>query len=216
MKKIIFILTIIFFCAVSAQATLYNYSGTLTWGGGTLVTSKDWEGASLSWNVFQDDSALWHYDYTFSSFSPAISHAIFEVSSNFDSSNIYPGTGASGGNYFLETYSTSPSNPSIPGSIYGIKFEDFEDGSGTFAIVSDRMPMWGDFYGKGGTDNYAYNLNFGQDTTAAIASGNAGGWALVPDTNTGPPVPEPSTMLLLGFGVMGIAAAGRRKRAHRG
>lgn len=212
MKRIIFILTIIFLCGTSAQATMYT--GTLS--GGTLTTSPAWESASLSWIVSQDDSELWHYQYTFSSFAPAISHSIFEVSSNFTGDNIKAGTGASGGNYFLGTYATSPSNPGIPGSIYGIKFEDFADGSGSFTIVSDRIPMWGDFYGKGGKDNYAYNLGFGSNTSAAISSGNAGGWALVPDTNTGPPVPEPSTMLLLGLGVMGVAAAGRKKRAHRG
>ena len=86
--------------------------------------------------------------------------------------------------------------------------------------------MWGDFYAVDGKNDpipYAYNTGFGFDTSALIADGNAfdstngRAWLLVPDTESGggggggDPIPEPSTVILLGSGLLGLLYAGRSR-----
>jgi len=171
-----------------------------------------WADATLEWSVTHNGSR-WVYEYTFSDHGNGnqlrdVSHVIIEVSETFTLGNIMAGTTIDGEG--PKTYTTNRSNPEMPNDIWGIKWDVNTDTTEySWTIISDRMPMWGDFYAKGGGDTVAYNMMFGTDTSAAIGNGNAGGWVLVPDTTT---VPIPSTAYLLGFGVVGLMLGRRRKK----
>jgi hypothetical protein len=220
MKKLALITLVLFIALVSnAWATiLYEYTGSLTGGGGSLITNPNWQSGngqtSLLWRVSYDDTtSLWTYNYTFNvAASPGISHVIIEVSNE----NISIASGSTPG--LMDTYGTSPSNPGWPSNVSfpGIKWEDLEgEYRWNWNVVTDRNPMWGDFYAKGGANNnlgYAYNSMFGTDTFGPIGDGNNGGWALVPDTDVVGKVPEPTTLILYG---LGFAGAGLYRRLRR-
>jgi len=148
---------------VVATNSWATYTGSLE-GADTLFGTGSWSTGTLDWNVSVDGSDIWTYDYTFTVESKDISHLIFEVSTTFDDSNIYAGTTEG---YELAEYSgSSKSNPGLPGSVYGLKWDlDVDTTSASVTIVSDRAPMWGDFYAKGGVERikgvktrlFAYN-----------------------------------------------------------
>lgn len=224
---------------------------------GGLISNDGWSDAELGWVVTSnDDQTVWTYTYTFTDYNTDygdysalkdLSHAIIEVSGNFTADNIFEGTTYYGtypdAKDWLEgpkTFTEGEGNPGLPSSVWGLKWNT--DGGGlditddyskfSWTIVTDRNPMWGDFYAKDGkvadgtVEVWAYNTGFGEETDAEITDGNALGtnadniswaWVLVPDTTTngggggGDPIPEPTTMLLLGIGIVGLGV-GLRKR----
>ena len=142
-----------------ALATMYTGNISSSPGGGMYATAQ-WGagGATLSWNV--DDVTnlgFWTYSYTWSGTTKALSHISIEVSDNFTSQNIFKTTGAGINPTAPDTYNSTSqgnSNPGIPGDLFGIKWDTTSDPTVyMFSIVSDRAPMWGDFYAKDGVYN---------------------------------------------------------------
>ena len=214
-RFLIFLLTLLMMTATSVwAATIFN--GSLLSTQGELIS--DWKtpsgepsATSLSWRVsFLDSEQLWQYDYTFTGSKPDISHGIIEVSENFsglrisEGGNIAQGTSPfeSGDPKIYNDNAQGGSNPSIPGDLFGIKFEN----QASWTIVTNKTPMWGDFYANGASTGYAYNSGFSMDTLAEIGNGNAGAdgyaWALVPDTTQ--VVPIPGALWLFGAGLFGF------------
>lgn len=114
------------------------------------------------------------------------------------------------------------SNPNIPDLFYGIKFEHSEQGDEhtlTVSFDSLRVPVWGDFYAKGGTSghhgfNSVWNDGFGSpdsDPANPPADGSIAGHLLVPDTVE---IPEPASIGLLLVGLTAVAF-GKWRRSVR-
>lgn len=215
-------------------------SGSLSTANGGIVTdagdggNQSWNGdtITLDWSVSLAAST-YTYSYTFTGsadpgpFSPGLSHLIVETSSTFDMDNVLAGTTTDG--FTAPTLylvgGNGKSNPGLPDDIYGIKWNT--DGSVTITLVTDRDPIWGNFYAKGGSGAFAYNsgwdllLNNVADDADNLygqsirLSQQGFPWFLaVPDTTSDPwtGVPEPGVVALFGLGLLGLAI-GRRRRA---
>lgn len=203
-----------------------TFSGSLTGDGGGITATDGWDDAAttFSWEVTDNSDGTWTYNYVFDIPRKDISHLIIEVSDSFTLENYLSGPTPD-----LQTYSSTTqgsSNPGMPDLLYGLKFEA-PDETGTFEIefVSDRAPVWGDFYSKDGKDQqgtidvFAFNTGFGDpdsDPNDPPANGSVGFHILVPDTfteppNGGPVIPAPAAALLstLGAGFVNIL---RRRR----
>lgn len=178
---------------------------------------------TVSWEI-TPGAGTYSYKYTFTNFgAPELSHLTLDLSAactggsagciqNYSSNGVI-------GSVEYGSFGPHPSNPGFPAgtSIQGIKFDDL-DGSGTGFYIefdSNRVPVYGDIYGKGGAGSYFYNAGL-----ANHGSENINYFVVVPDSQVvgellPPPqvhLPEPSTVLLLGGGLVGLAAWRRLRK----
>jgi hypothetical protein len=182
--------------------------------GNGIVASGGWAGDfKISW-VITPVGDNWSYSYTFSTLlgadlTPAVSHFILELSQDAGMANNFSEhvwnmlvDGNTLGFEGPKLFTKNDGSPNLPApGIWGVKFEE----SGvTFTFISSRAPVWGDFYAKGGTDSEAWNTGIGLPPTEGT-KGN-----FIPRPNSLTRVPEPSTLLLLGAGLLATALFRRR------
>jgi hypothetical protein len=173
---------------------------------------------TVFWDIDKGDDNTWRYTYSMSGTIPGLSHWIIQVSDSFTTANLLTGSTSP---QALNTYSSAdPSNPGLPSTIFGLKW-DVPDGANTITsvILTDRMPVWGNIYLKGGSDAYAYNVNwFGSANGTSVAqNSDLFGYIGRPDSLTqppdppDPPVPSPAVLWLMLLGAVGLLGL----RKHR-
>lgn len=207
-----------------------SYSGSLSVSGGSgdglLVATAQWNNpaTTLSWVV--DDTTTpgkWHYQYTFSVPTKAISHMLLEVSDAdpgpaFTLDNLFsPTTNPANWISFpviIQLWTDQQGNPGLPGPMYGMKLNNaFAATTVVISFDSDRMPVWGDFYAKSGGQPVPIVYNNGfllADPAVGPHNGSEQDHLLVPDS-TMTVIPVPGAMLLAAIGT-GFAGWLRRRR----
>jgi hypothetical protein len=177
-----------------------------------IVTGGDYasddETLTVSW-VITPNGGLFDYRYTISGFDPpGISHFTISLSPGC---SLDPACITGVDNFFYGVYDDSAgnSNPGFPPGfeIDGVKFNFGTEDPFVLTFTSNRAPVWGDFYFKGGSDSFAYNSGLTNH-----ASENVLDFIARPDTSGAPPaeIPEPGTWALLASGAL-FVALGRKK-----
>lgn len=231
MKRIVLVLLAVLAvaCWLPGQAAHADTAISLTSGYLTTATGNNfgiaatgaWAGASpagfkIEWEVTAITGGF-HYEYDISDaggggLNKDLSHIILQISNDAvlaDFSN-FSTPYTTGDPTPYSTSGSSGSNPNMPNPIYGFKFTpttDPEKALFTIEFDSTRAPTWGNFYAKDGNAGPVTAWNLG---LADPSSTNAYAFISVPDTKT--VVPLPGALLLLGGGLVRLAAYSRRKR----
>jgi hypothetical protein len=203
--------------AAPVYGTAASLTGSRTEGTPGLVTGGAYASDSLtqgiSWEITSLGGGLWSYSYTLTNFDGApgagagVSHWIVDLTDDCyrpGDPACVTGIGGPVESSEIGSYSGGPSNPGLPANIIGIKFNVADGGDATYTFTSNRAPVWGDVYFKGGRIHYAYNSGLTNHLSENIDD------FIARPNGDDPNVPEPGTLML--FGAALIAGAGRMRR----
>jgi len=213
-----------------------DWSGSRSQSLGKIIGAGNvWGGAQhefvLNYEVTQVGST-YTYSYTISDYTTqaaGLSHFVITTSDGlnhttaFTLANVLPGTTGFGTNDLEVGLLNAEQGFGAPTEPYGIKF-DLGDEPGelgfppTYVLVTDRAPIWGSFFAKGGglDGNWAFNTGW-SDTGYYLAlegaNFNANHWIPVPDSITTGVIPEPTSLAIFAGLALGTTGMRRRKRA---
>ncbi|KKL27213.1 hypothetical protein LCGC14_2387430 [marine sediment metagenome] len=193
----------------AAPAAASVYTGDLSSATGGIDGVGEWISpgpTTIAWEV-ADNATGWHYKYTLTTARQEVSHFTLETSVSFGDLDIFNEVGPFDG-IEIKTHLPGPGYPSMPDDIFGIKFDETTGTTVVIEFDSRRIPVWGDFYAKGGL-NEVWNAGFvsgDTDPFAPPANGSVDNHILVPNSAV---VPEPMTLSMI---VVGAIALLRRRR----
>lgn len=169
-----------------------SFTGTRTVGSVGLATSRpSWQDAVISWVITDNGDNTLTYTYTITGLnSPSLSHFTLDLSDNaIDDEGVVMNATLNGMPIQQIEFGDKDG---IDGAV---KFDTGAEGTNVFSFISNRMPVWGDFFIKGGggpqlstLTNTGFNDHCSPDPDDFIAR---------PDTVI---IPEPATLGALALG----------------
>lgn len=229
--RLLAILATMMLWPLTANAALIA-SGQLSSAGGSISLNNGgaWSPATLDWSV-DLTAGVFTYIYTFTvpDDSKEISHLSIQVSDDFGDIVGSCSLVGSSGTGIGDCTGSAAEDPTSPNDedgspLFSIKLDNTAGPMGgpevfavTYTLTTDVAPVWGDFFAKDGGTLTAFNSGYTfADATCAVNPGNVGGcgfgFLAVPDSNAGDDIPEPSTLLLFGTGLIGLGILSRRRR----